>query len=249
MNCYKKLCTEFYDTDKPTAPRDALEFYLRYAEQSAGPFLEPMCGPGRFLIPLRQRGFDIDGFDASPHMLAACREKLKLLGLNANVTEQSLPEIDLPRKYGLVIIPAGSLGLITDEVALDASLKRLRELMLPNAKLVVEVGQRKPKESGSWPWGGRWIDRADGARLIISWLSRYDASTSIASSVHRYELIKDCQLLATEFEEFNLRHSDLPEMTARLAAAGFERITALKIYEQRPPDDADEEVVLECSRE
>jgi len=246
MNCYKKLCTEFYDTDKPTAPPDALEFYLRYAERAEGPILEPMCGSGRFLIPLLQRGFDIDGFDASPHMLAACQDKLKRFGLTANVTEQSLPDIDLPRKYRLVIIPAGSLGLITDEAALDASLKRLHDAMLPNAKLVVEVGQRKPSESGSWPWGGRWIDRADGARLIISWLSRYDASTSIGSSVHRYELIKDCQLVATEFEDFNLRHSDLTEMSARLMKAGFEKITPLKIYEQRPPEEADEEVVLEC---
>src|SRR3954470_10257220 len=105
MNCYKKLCTEFYDTDKPTAPPDALEFYLRYSEQAAGPILEPMCGSGRFLIPILQGGFDIDGFDASPHMLAACREKLKRLGLTTHVTEQSLPEIDLPRTYGLVIIP------------------------------------------------------------------------------------------------------------------------------------------------
>src|SRR5205085_2925977 len=117
----------------------------------------------------------------------ACREKLKRLGLTTHVTEQSLPEIDLPRTYGLVIIPAGSIGLITDEAALDASLKRLHDVMLPGAKLVVEVSQRKQKESGSWPWGGRWIDRADGARLIISWLTRYDAGTSIASSVHRYE--------------------------------------------------------------
>jgi hypothetical protein len=246
MNCYKKLCTEFYDTDKPTAPPDALEFYLRYSEQAQGPILEPMCGSGRFLIPILQGGFDIDGFDASPHMLAACREKLKRLGLTTHVTEQSLPEIDLPRTYGLVIIPAGSIGLITDEAALDASLKRLHDVMLPGAKLVVEVSQRKQKESGSWPWGGRWIDRADGARLIISWLTRYDAGTSIASSVHRYELIKDCQLVATEFEDFKLRHSDLPEMTARLAGAGFEKITPLKTYEQRPPDEGDEEVVLEA---
>ena len=114
MNCYKKLCTEFYDLDKPTAPPTRWSFTFATRERANGPILEPMCGTGRFLIPLLQRGFDIDGFDASPHMLAACREKLRRCNLNANVTEQSLPEIDLPRKYALVMIPAGSIGLIPD---------------------------------------------------------------------------------------------------------------------------------------
>ncbi|CAN5328847.1 class I SAM-dependent methyltransferase [soil metagenome] len=248
MNCYKKLCTEFYDTDKPTPPPDALAFYLRYAEQSDGPILEPMCGSGRFLIPLLQRGYDIDGFDASPHMLAACHDKLKRFGLNATVTEQSLPGIELPRKYGLVLIPSGSLGLITDEAELPMSLKKLHDVMLPGAKFVFETRQHKPKESGSWPWGGRWIHRADGALMIISWLSRYDAATSIASSIHRYELIKENQLLATEFEQFDLRHTTLDEMRRYLTVAGFDNITPLKMYEQRPPDDADDEIVIECQR-
>jgi SAM-dependent methyltransferase len=145
MNCYKQLCTEFYDTDKPTSPPDALEFYLRYAEQARGPILEPMCGSGRFLIPLLQRGFDIDGFDASPQMLEACRAKLARFGLRANVSEQVMPDIDLPRKYGLVIIPAGSLGLITGLDALRQSLKSITAVMLPGATFVFETGQHKPR--------------------------------------------------------------------------------------------------------
>ena len=40
-----------------------------------------MCGSGRFLIPLLKRGFDIDGVDASPHMLQACRDHCQRLGL------------------------------------------------------------------------------------------------------------------------------------------------------------------------
>lgn len=244
MNCYNKLCTEFYDTDKPTAPPDALAFYLGYAEQADGPILEPMCGSGRFLIPLLQHGFEIDGFDASPHMLAACREKLKRLGLKANVTEQSLPDIELPRKYGLVIIPAGSIGLVVDELALRNSLKRIKSLMLPRAKFIFETGQRKPPEASSWPWWGRWIERADGARLIISGLGRYDAKTSIKSDIHRYEVIRDGQLIASEFEDFDIRMTELAEMDAWLRDAGFEHIMPLKIYDQRPPDASDEDIVF-----
>jgi hypothetical protein len=64
MNSYKTLCTEFYDIDKPNAPKEALNFYLHYVEQANGRILEPMSRSGRFLIPLLERQYDIDGLDA-----------------------------------------------------------------------------------------------------------------------------------------------------------------------------------------
>jgi hypothetical protein len=247
MNCYKSLCTEFYDTDKPTAPPDELAFYLEYVKRAGGPILEPMCGSGRFLVPILQAGFDIDGFDASPQMLAACRAKFDRLGLRADVSQQTFPDIELSRKYALAMTPAGSLGLITDLYALKQSLRRIRYAMLPGAVFVLDTNQRKPTESGSWPWGGRWVDRADGARLIISWLGRYDETTSIKSDVHRYDLIdKHGQLVATEFEDFKLRLTDASEMESLLREAGFTNIRRLKAHEQREPDEADEYMVIEC---
>ncbi len=54
-----------YDLDKPVVPTDALSFYMVYAKKSAGPVLEPMCGTGRYLLPLSESGIAIDGFDNS----------------------------------------------------------------------------------------------------------------------------------------------------------------------------------------
>jgi SAM-dependent methyltransferase len=68
MNTYQTLCTQFYDIDKPDAPADALKFYMDYADKADGRIFEPMCGTGRFLIPMLQKGFDIVGSDGSPHM-------------------------------------------------------------------------------------------------------------------------------------------------------------------------------------
>jgi len=39
MKTYMKLCTEFYDIDRPSAPADALDFYLHYAQQANSPIL------------------------------------------------------------------------------------------------------------------------------------------------------------------------------------------------------------------
>lgn len=248
MNCYLKLCTEFYDIDKPAAPPDALSFYLRYAERAGGPILEPMCGSGRFLIPMMQRGFDVEGIDASSHMLDACRQHCSQLGLAPKLHEQFLHELSLDRRFALAFIPAGSFNLITDMDQVKECLRRIHEALLPGAKFVFETGQHKPEKSGSWPWGGRWVQRPDGAKIIISWLSQYDAAISIGSSIHRYDLIKDGQLLASEFEEFDLRHYSMPELHELLRAAGFTSIRTLKTHAERPPDPTDEDVVIECTR-
>jgi SAM-dependent methyltransferase len=248
MNSYLKLCTEFYVIDKPFAPKAELDFYLRFAEEAGGPIFEPMCGSGRFLVPLLQRGYDVDGADASPHMLEACREKLRRNGLSTNLYRQFLHELELPRRYQLAIIPAGSFQLVADMDQLRASLRRIHDLLLPGGKLVFECGQHKSVKSEAWPWGGRWVTRADGARIIISWLGRYDVERSISFNIHRYDLIKDGQLLASEFEEFDMRHYEADEVRALLCESGFDGIRIHKCHDITPPAETDGDVVFECRR-
>ena len=72
---YLRLCTEVYDLSKPNPPKDAYAFYRDYVIKANGPILEPMCGSGRFLLPLREEGFNVHGFDASDHMLASLHAK------------------------------------------------------------------------------------------------------------------------------------------------------------------------------
>lgn len=247
MNSYKKLCTEFYDIDKPRAPKDALDFYLHYAEKASGPILEPMCGSGRFLFPLLKQGFDIDGSDASPYMLQACCDRCKSRGFTPILYEQFLEQIELPRQYGLVIIPSGSFCLVTNQLQIRESLRRIYALMLPGAKFVLEIEQHKGP-SISWPWGGRWVERPDGAKILISWLGHYNADQRIAQAFNRYELIKDGQLLETEFEDFDLRRYDLAEFRELLEVTGFKEIKTFKVYALSEPDETDDSVVFECSK-
>jgi hypothetical protein len=231
MNAYRNLCTEFYDIDKPNAPEEALELFSRYAREAGGPILEPMCGSGRFLVPLRQLGFDIDGVDASPQMLQACRAKCADRGLVATLYQAPLDQAKLTRSYALVMIPAGSFCLITDPQQVRQSLGRIHELMLPNAKFVAEIERFKPQPSSSWPWGGRWVQRPDGARIIISWLGHLDAEQRVSHGINRYDLVKDGRLLETEFEELDLKLYELEEIRGLLEQAGFERVNVVQELE------------------
>lgn len=255
MNCYLKLCTEFYDIDKPQAPNDALTFYLDYARRANGLIVEPMCGSGRFLIPLLARGYDVVGTDASPQMLAACRARLSEQDLmpRADIRQQYLHELDIfPRQdAALVLIPSGSFQLVTDMQQACESLRRICAILKPGGKFVFENGISKPAESSSWPWGGRWITRpSDGAKILLSWLGHYDAATSVNYNLHRYELFNDGKLLATEIEEFDLRQYSADELRTLLAQAGFEQIRMFKTYDPGCPvvGPTNEDVVVECRK-
>jgi SAM-dependent methyltransferase len=255
VSSYGNLCTEFYDIDKPEPPPDAFDFYLAEAERARGPILEPMCGSGRFLLPLLARGLDVVGSDSSAQMLAACRGHAQRLGLAPALREERLEALSSERRFGLIFIPSGSFCLITDEAAAFAGLERVRELLAPNGRFIVEIERRNRARCSelSGTWGGRWVTRPDGAKIVLSWLSQYVAPTGISSALHRYDLVKDGRLLAQEFEDFELKLYELSEFRELLQRAGFTQIQALTPYSLEPVDDhfgADEEdgVIFVCSR-
>ena len=102
MESYGKLCTAYYDLGKPFLASDALAYYQAKAAESSGPVLEPMCGSGRFLIPLLQAGIPIEGVDASREMLAACALRGAGLGLTPTLYEQALEKLSLPQRLSLL---------------------------------------------------------------------------------------------------------------------------------------------------
>jgi len=249
MSQYGKLATEFYDLDKPDAPPDALDFYAAFAHEAQGPVHEPMCGSGRFLLPLLAQQLDISGSDRSALMLDACRARAARLGLAPRLTREPLAELSCSPAPALIFIPSGSFGLLLDDEGVMAALRRVQQLLAPGGTFLVEAERLLPSApESSGVWGGRWVERADGARLVLSWLTQYSGSANITTSIHRYELVKDGQLLATEYDDFRVRSYDAAEFRSLLERAGFERIEALKPYERTPADESDEAIVFCCRK-
>jgi SAM-dependent methyltransferase len=194
-------------------------------------------------------GLDVEGLDYSHDMLAACRVRAAELGLSPVLYECSIAALPQERKYDLVFIPSGSFSLITDEALSCASLRSIHDVLLPGGTFVVEVERlRVAPSSMSGTWGGRWVEGKDGTKIVISWLTQYSAPEAISRSLHRYELIKDGALLATEFEDFNLKFHDPEAFTTLLTESGFSNIQQLKPYESLPPDDSDDGVVFVATK-
>jgi SAM-dependent methyltransferase len=221
LDSYRRLCTRFYDLDKPQAPAAELAFWLDHARRAGGPVLEPMCGSGRFLLPLLEQGLEVVGTDASPEMLQACREHAARRGLKPELYLQTLEELELPARFNLVMIPAGSFGLLAAPEAAPRALRRLHAVMRPGARLVLEFEPDPPRAEA---WNGRWITCPDGSHIVFSRLARVSADGSVSEGLHRYEHIYEGRLLETEWETFELRSHTPDGIRQLLESAGFDDV-------------------------
>lgn len=221
MNSYGALCTEFYDLDKPGAPELALEWYSNALP--AGRVLEPMCGSGRFLLPLLQRGFAVDGFDPSPAMLDACRAKLAEAGLETGLWAQTLQALELPVKdYAAAFIPASSFCLIVDRDAAQEGLRRLRAHLAEGAPVFIEF--ELPQPGDDWPKES--TKTLTNGKRQIRLVSRveYDAAEQIETYTNVYELKVSGRVTQTEHELLRLRCYSPEQMRGLLEEAGFGRV-------------------------
>lgn len=208
---YAGLCAEYYELDKPLAPEKELSYYMQHAQEAEGPILEPMCGTGRFLIPMVQKGYSIVGFDSSSHMLDVCRKKCP----GAVVKRATFDDFKPETLFKLIFIPSGSFSLLTEP---QAALQNISKWLAPNGKFVFDVETISESQE---VWKGNWIDKPDGSKLVLNTFSKFDPKTSINTTLCRYELWENNQITKTEVEDFRLRLYKLDELDKTLQNHGF----------------------------
>lgn len=218
---YRTLCTEFYDLDKPVAPEDALQWYLQYAKEANGPILEPMCGTGRFLIPLIEQGYTVTGFDSSNHMLDKCREKGKQCGLIVNLQDATFETFSSKEHYQLIFIPSGSFCHLITSTQVSAALGVIANKLTPGGKFVCEIETLKSVREPQGIWKGKWVDRADGSKIVMSVLTQFCPISRIETGLFRYELWEENAITRSEVESFYIRHYEQKEIESIFDAHGL----------------------------
>lgn len=246
LNTYLSLCTEVYDLSKPNPPEDAYAFYRDYAMKANGPILEPMCGTGRFLLPLLEEGFNVHGFDASDQMLEALHTKANAKNLKPTVWKGFVEDLNRPEEYNLIFIPSGSFCLIIDPVQVEKSLKAIYDHLADGGIFLFEAEtmQAVPQE-GIWR-GSVWL-KPSGQKIILSQLATLQ--DDICTSLCKYELMEAGKIIHTEIEELRVKIYEQDQLIEMLKAGGFKRIRTLKAFDQSLPHaKQDESIVYECRK-
>jgi ubiquinone/menaquinone biosynthesis C-methylase UbiE len=87
-----------------------VDFYVELAREAEGPVLELAVGTGRIAIPIAQRaGKRVVGIDLSPAMLALARERATAAGVEVELREGDMRDLDEERATDLVICPYRAL--------------------------------------------------------------------------------------------------------------------------------------------
>lgn len=249
LDSYLGLSTQFYDLIRPEPPEDAYSFYRSYVSEADGQILEPMCGSGRFLLPMIQEGFDVSGFDASEYMLKVLHDKAVSSHLKPKIWQGFVGNLDGNDQYNLIFIPSGSFGHIIEYSEIKKSLENFYDHLNENGILLFEAeSSRSAPMSQLGVWRGMICNKPDGNSILISRLSTIQ--DSVCSSIDKYELLENNKIIQTEIEKFNVRlYDDRTILLKILQDTGFREIKILKTFDRfSHPDDNDAAFVYECRK-
>ncbi|MCP5469346.1 MAG: class I SAM-dependent methyltransferase [Chlamydiales bacterium] len=246
---YKELCTEYYELDKPFPHEKEITYFLAMAKEAQGPLLEPMCGTGRFLIPLLEAGYDITGFDLSRQMLNVCRSKCQDRKLKAELIEGRFEDFNPLKKFDLVFIPSGSFGLLTEQEDVSRALKLIFKWMSHRGKFIFEVETLRAATSNPGVWRGNSIRKNDHSLLVVNRLSSFDQKTGIETTLFRYEQWEKNTIVRTEVEEFSLKLYSMLEIENLLSKHGFLIKSKTTPYSFKSVNDNSESILYECLKD
>jgi ubiquinone/menaquinone biosynthesis C-methylase UbiE len=238
----------FYDWENArTVGRRDVAFWRRLAAQHCGRILELGCGTGRIAVPLLKAGAALVGVDRSDAMLARARVRTRRASLDrrAKFVRADIRALPFgPRAFGLVMAPYGILQSLTRERDLTAALESVARVLRRGGILGIDLVPDLP----------RWQEYAKKVSLH----GRRNASTtltlveSVRQDRRRRLTIFDQEYIVRRgrdrhIHRFTLtfRTLSVPQMAARLEAAGFSIRATLGDYHGRPWDDrADVWVIL-----
>ncbi len=247
---YGKIRSRGYDIG--TEQDEIFNYYLDRWKGfgKPNPVLEPMCGTGLNLMPFLEAGADADGLDSSPHILEVFRKKCEAKGFKSQLFEQYMEEMQLPRKYGFIMIPGGSFGHVYDNDMAVRALKKIAAHLLDNGWFVVDVRPPAHLENFGKPGESSHevTDYPDGSVVFETSVWGDIEEERIGKNWHKYERYVDSKLVETEIFDYRERMYTREEFESLLKEAGFKTIVVTTAYEDSKSVTENDGMVFACQK-
>jgi SAM-dependent methyltransferase len=196
---------EVYATDMGRSmPFDDVGWYRRQCLTRGGRALELGCGTGRILLELLAAGVDAIGVDRSLPMLQRLRRDAAERGIEARVAQMDLRGLAFAGDFNIILAPYSLITYLTDPEVAVAALIRMRSLLAPDGRLVIDAFIPQPVESFAEfrldyrrPHGEQTLERhkritanADGTNRIERRYRLFAADGSLRDEFHTDETIR-----------------------------------------------------------
>lgn len=174
-----------------------IPFYLNETKNCDSEILELMCGTGRVSIPLLESGKKMTCIDYSKGMLETFSKKIDRFKDKVKLIEMDVTQLDLKRKYKMIILPFHSISEITSSEkqfdALECISKHLEEngtfiLTLQNPNKRLKQADGSLRILGEFP-----IDNS--RKAILSSMNQYDEKEKVVNGYQFYEIYNNSNVL------------------------------------------------------
>jgi len=123
-----------YD-DRAAGVAADVPFYVALAREADGPIVELAVGTGRVAIPVAQAtGRRVVGIDSSPAMLARARERAVEAGVELDLREGDIRELEIDEPASLIYCPGRSLLHLPTWADRRRCFERVTASLQPNAR-------------------------------------------------------------------------------------------------------------------
>jgi len=219
---YLSLEAEWHDAFWHAEDDDSeLPLMLGFLEQFPGKALEIGSGSGRLMLPLLDRGFDVEGLELSADMRALAFERAQALGVQMTVHEGDMCQWRPEQAYHSLLAPAFTIQLASDPLA---TLLHWNQMLLPGGGLYLTTFIPYTELLGELPentwYPDRQITLGDGRSGRVKTRHQLDHDRQILHREHRYSITKEPKTRHESRQDIRwIEHS---EMLAVLTQSGFE---------------------------
>lgn len=217
-------------------------FFLQEAKAHPGAaVLELMAGTGRISLPLVEAGVPLTVVDGSAQMLASLGAKLSRSGLRADIRYADVRELNLGRRFDLILLPFQSFSELLQREDRRAVLQRIARHLTEEGRFVCTLHNppvRLREMNGIVRVLGTYtLD--EGRKLVFQGAQTLDEAKSIATMFQFFDEYDDQgQLRSKRFMSVRFAAISRADFEADAAAAGLDVEALFGDYERRPFDEA-----------
>ncbi|MEU8669731.1 class I SAM-dependent methyltransferase [Streptomyces anulatus] len=126
--------------------------------------LDLCCGPGLFVVPLAERGYEVTGVDLSPSMLASARAACDAAGAEVRLERADMLAYREPGAFDVVLNVFTSFGYFDEAEDNLQVLRNAHESLAPGGQLLVDVMGKEVL--AGWIGRPKAVDLPDGAYVV-----------------------------------------------------------------------------------